>query len=616
LQQNADSLLPLSVDLQAEDCGRYVALVMDNVEIKPSPQILQSYLARIGVRPINNIVDITNYLMVETGQPLHAFDYDKTAERSSNGAKIVVRNPEKGEKITLLDGREIEPYSNAVLIATDKEAIAIGGAMGGADTEVDSNTNRIIIESANFDLYNLRRTSMVHGIFSEAVTRFIRGQSPEQCLAVAVKATEMVNNLAGGKLASEVIDVYPKTQGKVELNVDASFVNSRLGSDYLSAAMAEVLSNVEITADVYAENLQIEVPFWRRDLHINEDIVEEIGRLKGYDLLAPSLPARDLTPVKLDAKQQLIIDARRIMVEAGSNEVLTYNFVAEKDMQRAGQSTDLAYRLRNSISPKLQVLRTSLLPSLLYKVHPNVKLGYQEFALFEVNKSHRNNNTYGDLPVEEHSLAYVYAADSRLRNEEINGAAYYQVLHVMNYLLDKLQIGWTEVVSINEVEDDWLDARKAAYSTTSRTAALVSDKGVVAIVGEVCLNAKRNFKLPEYCAGFEVNIDALVALRSNQSTYAPQLKYPGTQKDVTFAVEAETSARDLLEAIAKEVIARDDMQNSVAIADIFQKDEKTKNLTYRLELRHKKHTLTTEEANSITEAVVKVIESQFSAKQV
>lgn len=614
--QNSENRLPLSVEIEVADvCSRYVGLVMDNVEIKQSPLILQSYLSRVGVRPINNIVDITNYLMVETGQPLHAFDYDKTAARSSDDAKIVVRYPKNEEKLKLLDGREIQPHEKAVLICTDQEAIAVGGAMGGADTEVDENTTRIIIESANFDLYNLRRTSMAHGIFSEAVTRFIRGQSPEQCLAVAERAAQMVGDLSGGEQASEVVDVYPSKQEKIELETPASFVNARLGAEYSAEEMAKTLNNVELATSVEGDTLKVDVPFWRRDLHIDEDVVEEVGRLIGYDNLPASLPARDLRPAQLSAKQQLIINTRKIMAEAGNNEVLTYNFVAEKDLQRSALDVNLAFKLRNSISPKLQVLRTALLPSLLDKIHPNIKLGYQEFGLFEINKSHRNNNIEDDLPVEEHSLAYVFAADPRVRSEEKNGAPYYQSLHTLNYLLDKLQIEWTAVVSLDDVEDDWIDARKTTYQT-GRAAALVSDKGVVGIIGEPSSSVKNNYKLPAYASGFEINIDKLVELRSISSVYAPQLKYPGTQKDVTFVVDSKVSARDMLESIAANVVAIEDMQNSVAIVDIFQKDESTKNLTYRIELRHKERTLTADEANEITDSVAKTVETQFKAVRV
>lgn len=610
-----DTSLPLTVEIKTEDCSRYVGVVMDNVEIKPSPLLLQTYLLRVGIRPVNNVVDVTNYLMVETGQPMHAFDYDKVAQLSKDEPKMIVRLPRKGEKLTLLDGREIEPHENAIIISTDKEVIDLAGAMGGANSEISQETTRIIIESANFDLYSIRRTSMEHGIFSEAVTRFIRGQSPEQCLAVANKAVEMISEVSGGKQASEAIDIYPEPQEKLEINVDAEFINKHLGSDYEGEQMAKALDNVELKTSVYGGNLLVEPPFWRRDLHIEEDIVEEVGRLIGYDKLTPTLPVRDLTPARLDDKQQLIVDARKVMVEAGNNELLTYNFVAQADLERAGLDTKLAFRLRNSISPQLEVLRTALLPSLLDKVHPNIKLGYQEFGLFEINKSHRNNHMEEDLPVEELSLAHVFASSTRVRTEEINGAPYYQAQHVLNYLLDKLQIDWTELVPLTEVDDAWLATRQPTYEV-SRTAAVVSDKGVVGVVGEFKPSVKTKYKLTDYIAGFELNLDVLLNLRSSQTKYAAQLKYPGTQKDVTFAVDAKVSARDLLEAIAKEVVAQKNMQNSVVILDIFQKDAKIKNLTYRFELRHKDRTLTTEEANKITDQVVKSVKSQFKAKQV
>ena len=606
--------MTLSVEIQAEDCSRYVGVLMDNIEIKSSPILLQTYLYRVGIRPVNNVVDVTNYLMVETGQPMHAFDYDKVIALSSDEPKLFVRYPNKDEKLELLDGREIELHEKALLICTDTVGIDLAGAMGGANTEIDANTKRIILESANFDMYNVRKTSMAHGVFSEAVTRFIRGQSPEQCLAVANQGASMVAQLAGGKIAGQTVDVYSQPQQRIKLHTDANFVKSRLGADYLAEDMAETLGNVEFEVEVEDQTLKIEAPFWRRDIHIDEDIVEEVGRLKGYDQLSATLPKRDLTPAKLSPKQQLIVDARRIMVEAGNNEVLTYNFVSEKDLAKAGMDLNLAYKLRNSISPELQVLRTSLMPSLLSKVHPNIKLDYKQFGLFEINKSHRNNNVVDELPVEEHSLAYVFASDSRFMSESQNGAAYYQAQHVLNYLLDKLQVVWTELVPLDVVEDGWVEARKASYQQ-GRVAVLVSEKGIVGIVGEISQTVRRNYKLPDYACGFDINIDALVGLRLEKPSYTPQLKYPGTQKDVTFAVSADVKAADVIFEIAKTLQSQESMQNDVSELDAFQKDDLTKNLTYRLDLRHKEHTLTAEEANAVAAEVVQTVVSKFDAKQ-
>jgi phenylalanyl-tRNA synthetase beta chain len=613
--QNSQNDSGLTVEIKTDDCARYVGIVMNNVSVGPSPIILQSYLYRVGVRPINNIVDITNYLMLETGQPLHAFDYDKTAERSTSGAKIVVRNPLTDEKLKLLDGREIQPHNNALLICTDKEAIALGGAMGGADTEIDDQTKKIIIESANFDLYNLRRTSMIHGVFSEAVTRFIRGQSPQQCLSVGLRAAAMASELSGAVMIGSPVDVYPAPSPAPKIETSSDFINSRLGSEYSKEQMSTVLESVEIAVEADDQKMTAVAPFWRRDLNIAEDIVEEVGRLIGYEMLETSLPERDLRPAKLDELQSLITAVREIMSTAGNNEVLTYNFVDQKVLQRANSDPNLAFRIRNSLSPKLELMRTSLMPSLIDKVHPNIKLGYQEFGLFEINKSHRNNSVDQGLPIEEHSLAYVYASDPRIKSHSQNGSPYYQAVYTLNYLLDELSINSTTLRDAGAVIDDWIAARIPTYQT-GRVAAIMSGDLVVGIVGEIDSNVKKNFKLPDYTAGFELNIRKLVELRTSNSRYLPQLKFPGTQKDITFMVDESTQAKDVFDVIVGVIDAQADMQNAASIIDVYQREPGQKNLTYRLDLKHSEHTLTADEANELVDQVAEIAKKQFQAVRV
>ena len=609
----SDTDLDLSIVVKSDDCARYVGLAMDNVEIKPSPQIVQAYLARVGVRPINNVVDVTNYIAIETGQPLHAFDYDKIEKLSKNRAAIVVRSPAKDEKLTLLDGKEITLREGSVLISTDENAVALAGAMGGANSEVDENTKAIIIESANFDMYSIRKTSMAHGIFSEAVTRFIRGQDPGQCEQVAVEAARMIAQNSGAKVASDVVDVYPSPSKDKTITISTEFINQRLGSSYSGDDMVKTLQNVELNARFEAEKLTVKVPTYRKDLNIEEDIVEEIGRLNGYDNLDYRLPTRDISAVDVGNLQTTIKDSRDAMARAGCNEVLTFNFQSEKDFTKIGLNPENAFRIRNSISPKLQVMRTSLLPSLIEKIHPNIKLGYSEFGLFEINKSHRKNNMDGDLPNEDFSIAYVFAANDKARTEVDFGAAYYQAKYILDYLLDQLSVAWTEVVGLSEVDDDWVGERAKTFDP-NRAAVVVSENGPLGIVGEFTDKVRKSHKLPNYVCGFEVNLLELIKLRRSDSTYQPQSRFPATQQDVTFELPSEVKSRDVLEAIAEQIVNTEDMQNIVSLSDIYQKDDDRKSLTYSLELRHDSHTLTSEEANKIVAETTSVIEDRFNAK--
>jgi phenylalanyl-tRNA synthetase beta chain len=235
---------------------RFTAIALKDITVAPSPVWLQTYLSRSGVRPINNIVDITNYMMLLTGQPLHAYDYDKVKELSGGKATLVVRNPHPGEKLTLLNGKEIQPREEAILIATDKQAIGLGGVMGGSETEVSSQTKNIILECATFDMYSIRRTSMAHGIFSDAVTRFTKGQSPLQNDRVLAEAAQTICDTAGGSFGSTVLDDRHIDSAAVErgnlhpaVTVTVAYINERLGLGLKAGDMKKLLENVEFSVE-------------------------------------------------------------------------------------------------------------------------------------------------------------------------------------------------------------------------------------------------------------------------------------------------------------------------------------------------------------------------------
>src|SRR3990167_8896886 len=362
---------------------RFCALSIANVSVGPSPVWLQSYLMRVGIRPVNSVVDLTNFVMYETGQPLHAYDYDKLA-----GGSLVIRYPKEGEGLTVLGGKNLSLHKGTIIIADAVKAVGLGGVMGGAGTEVDDDTKNIVLECANFDMNAVRNAAMEYGLFTDAATRFTKNQSPLQNPAVITKAAEDILRLAGGNLASPLIDDKSKLPQLQRINTSSDFVNLRLGLKLSSAQMAALLNNVEVETKPSGSKFSSNVPFWRTDLAIPEDIVEEIGRLYGYDHLPQELPPRDLTPAKLDPSISFKSRVRRTLSSAGANEVLTYSFVHESLLKKVGQDPKNAYHIRNALSPDLQYYRLSIIPSLLEKVQPNIRAGFGEFALFEIGKEH------------------------------------------------------------------------------------------------------------------------------------------------------------------------------------------------------------------------------------
>src|SRR5690606_38224343 len=319
--------------------------------------------------------DATNYLMMLTGQPLHAFDYDKLVKVAGGTADIRVRGGKQGEKLALLDGREIKLSENDIVIAAGDTAIGLAGAMGGASTEISENTTKIIIESATFNLYNLRATQMRHGIFSEAITRFTKGQPAGLGAPVLADAVRLTCEWAGAQRVSDVAESYPGKQEPqpIRLSLQKN-INGLLGTNYTAEQVVSTLTNVEFTAVASGDELTVTPPYWRSDIHIPEDIAEEVGRLNGYDAIASVLPKRDFAAVRPSQFDEVRAAMRQALVRGGANEVFTYSFVHGDILQKAGQKPEDSYRLTNSLSPDLQYYRQSLTPSLLGAVHPNIKI--------------------------------------------------------------------------------------------------------------------------------------------------------------------------------------------------------------------------------------------------
>jgi phenylalanyl-tRNA synthetase beta chain len=597
-------------------CPYYQAAVMSDIKVGPSPVWLRSYLKRIGIRPIGNVVDVTNYLMYLTGQPLHAFDYDKVAALDGHKhAAIVVRTPQKGETLKLLDGRMIEPHEGAILICSRHKPIALGGIMGGAETEVDAGTANIIIESANFNMYAVRRTSMEHGIFTDAVTRFSKGQSIAQCGVVLAEAVGLMGRHASGQLASELAVAAPERPEPVAIS--PHFINERLGGSLPPTHIERLLKNVEFKVDFEGGHMRMTPGFWRTDIEIPEDVVEEVGRLQGYGELPHSLPLRTTEAVDMPSIETLKTTVRNLLAEAGNNELQTYSFVSAKLLEKTGQDTKPAYRLRNAISPELQYIRTSLLPSLLDKVHANHKAGFGQFGIFEIGKSH-NKYELGDddLPRERLGLSYIFSAEPKTATQW-SGAPFYQAKRMLEYLFGKLHLPMA-LVPLGEAKPEawWLQNLTELFES-KRSAVILFGDMPLGIIGEFAAHVRRNFKLPDFIAGLELDLGAMNGL-SPAPAYQPLLRFPATEQDICFRIAADVSYAGLASLISAQFAADERLRVTVRPLDIFQRPRETahKQITYRITLQHHDRTLTTDEANAMMTKLAGAAKAEFSAERV
>ncbi len=602
---------------------RFMALVLSGVEVKSSPTWLQVELAKVGLRPINNIVDYTNFFMLETGQPLHAYDYDKVlAQNGGDNVSMVVRRPHAGEKIALLNGKEIDLRAEDIVVATENSSLALGGVMGGGDTEVDETTKNIIIEAATFDMYTVRRTSMAHGLFTDAVTRFNKGQSPLQNQAVLAKIVDEIRQYAGGKVASELIDnnnLPAETMQRGSLHapvtVTTDFINERLGLALSVETMTQLLTNVEFAVQTDGETLTVTAPFWRTDIEIPEDVVEEVGRLYGFDRLPLELPSRPMEPVTKNNSLLLKQRLRDVLSQAGTNEVSSYSFVHGDLLRKVGQSEAHSYSLSNALSPDLQYYRQSLLPSLLDRVRPNVKAGYGSFGLFEIGKAHVKDDldTEG-LPTEYERLAMIFVADDKSA-KQYGGVAYYQAKHYLDVLVDSLRISATVALVVLEESA----AARHPYLETVRSADIKLGDVTVGSIGEFRPSVRKALKLPAFCAGFELDISALQALVDSRSPYQQLSRYPKIEQDISFKVDVGVSYDKLYHLMCAELGNRTDETIAYVVTpvDIYQPegDGAIKHVTLRLSIQSYQKTLRDDEVNTLLDQIAVVAAETMQAQR-
>lgn len=603
--------LPLIVKNETPDLvPRFMAIALSGINIAPSSLRIKTCLARVGIKPINNIVDITNLMMLLTGQPLHAYDYDKVKALSNDKeAEIIVRLAKKGEKITLLGGKIIEPREDAILIATSQQPIGIGGVMGGADTEVDENTKNIILEVANFNMYSIRKTAMQNGLFTDAVTRFSKGQSPLQNPVVFAEAIDMILK-TGATVASEIIDDN-HSNTKQPVNISAQFINERLGLKLSVEETTKTLQNVEFKVET-GQEITVTPAFWRTDIEIPEDVVEEVGRLIGFDKIPLELPKRTLEPVEVNQILQLKKQVRRHLQAAGANELLTYSFVHGSLLEKVGQNRELAYQLSNALSPDLQYYRLSILPSILEKVHPNIKAGYSQFALFEMGKSHVKGWLNDEnVPNEEELLALVFAVDQKAA-ANYKGAPYYQAVAYLNYLLAKLNVNFEL-----KILDDNSDSLKHAASpfATARSALIIEKESGEAfgVIGEFKNSVKKSLKLPQFITGFELSINKLISGKS--FNYQPLSKYPKVEQDISLKVSNSITYKQVEQLILNQLSRiTENIDFKVDPLDIYQPDEaEFKHFAFRITVTSYNETLKSKDVNQVLDKIAEVAKTELQA---
>lgn len=584
----------LKIAIETELVPRFTASVIDGITVASSPLSLQADLMKVGIKPINNMVDITNYVMYLTGQPLHAYDYNKVAAKSGPKPSLIARLSKEGEKVTILGGKEVTLDKETVVIATDKQVVAIGGIMGGADTEVDATTTSVILECANFDMYSIRRSSMRYGLFTDAVTRFNKGQSPHQTALAVSLANQEAICLIGAQVNGEIYNVQSELAQNTTVNISSDFINARLGSDLKGPEIAQLLSYVEFTV-TGTSDLEVTAPFWRTDISIPEDIVEEVGRLYGYDNLPLNLPTRSSKPTKVDSLLHVKQTIRDSLSALGANELLNYSFVNDKLITQMGQDPANSYGLSNALSPELKYYRQTLAGSLLEKVYPNLRAGYKEFAIFEIGKTHNKIHKLEEgLPGEIQMVGFVYASSAP------GPAAFYNARRY----LDQLAHDHGVELDYEPLHPDLdLPILKPYDASRSALAKVSGTDDVVGIVGEHSVDVEVAMKLPTRTAGFEMDPNSLLKA-AKTSPYSPLSKFPSSSQDVTLSIPLEVSHRQVHDQLESS-LATSKLSYKLTPKSSFRADgSDTKNLSFSITLSSSQRTLTSQEVNEVIGAAV------------
>ena len=586
----------VSVEIADLDlCSRYCASLVQDVKIGPSPAWMQQRLVSCGMRPINNIVDITNYVMLEFGQPLHAFDF-----RQIGGGKIVVRRAGAGEKLTSLDEVERTLTPDMLVIADNLIPVAIAGVMGGADSEVIDITTSVLLESANFNPTSIRRTSSNLRLRSEASTRFERGISPELTVPALKRATQLIVNLAGGRAARGYVDVYPAGKEVKPITFDTSWVKRLLGVEL----PGEVISRTFVSLGFECHSrddkrLDVVVPYWRMDVKGEADLTEELARIVGYDGVPTTMLSGPLPQQQADPSFELREGLRDRMVQCGFQEVITYSLTSYERLAAIGK-VERPVRVANPLSSDQEYLRTSLLPGLLALLAANQKHEEGGLRFFEIGKIFSSRER--DLPTEDVVLAAVLSGprtELSWRGDK-EFLDFFDAKGVLEAVLGRTGIA--------------AEFKPAGVESLhpGRVANIAVGGSRIGYLGEVHpVVAERFGLLSQPVAVFQLEIDSLLPLVSRQARYQPVSRFPKSVRDLAIIVDSDVPAGKVAG-----IISSFPLVSRLDLFDLYtgkQVPAGKKSLAYRIAYQSTTHTLTDEELESVEKAIVSRLSDELGA---
>ncbi|ASV68768.1 phenylalanine--tRNA ligase subunit beta [Cytobacillus kochii] len=582
----------------ADDNPLYVAKVIKNVKIAPSPLWLQARLTAAGIRPHNNVVDITNYILLEYGQPLHAFDYDRLGSK-----EILVRRANQGEKITTLDDAERELTTDHLVITNGEVPVALAGVMGGANSEVGNETTTVLLESAYFTGGAIRKSSKDHGLRSEASARYEKGVDPQRVRPAAERAAQLLTQYAGGEVLEGSVEVDTLKVEPAVITITIDKINRVLGTSLLVSEAKDILERLQFTTVVEENEITVTVPTRRGDITIEEDLVEEVGRLYGYDNLASTLPGGTASAGSLTPYQKKRRIVRQYLEGAGLYQAITYSLTSEDKAQNYSLEARDPIKLAMPMSEERSVLRLSLTPHLLEVLKYNSARQIDATAIYETGSVFLRT-AENELPEEKEHLAAAITGLWELHQwqGEKKPVDFFVLKGILEGLFSKL--GLLEQITFAKFEKDGLHPGRSAEVFLNETS--------IGFIGQVHPNVEKELDLKETYV-FELSLEKLLHAEIKPLRYEAIPRYPSITRDIALVVDQTTTAQALSTVIRE---AGGKLLKDVHVFDLYEGDrmeEGKKSIAYSLKYFDPERTLTDEDVVKAHDKVLKALEEKTGA---
>ena len=592
----------IKVNIEDKDrCKRYMGRVIKNVKIKESPEWLKTRIRAMGLNPINNVVDVTNFVMFEYNQPMHAFDLDKVE------GNITIRAAKENEEITTLDGVERVLKNGELVIADDEKAIAIGGVIGGQNTQIDSDTKNIFVEVAYFTPENIRRESRDLGIFTDSAYRNERGMDVENLAVVMNRAVSLLAEVAEGEVLSEVIDKYVEKPKRAEISLNLEKLNKFIGKTLTYEEVGKILTHLDIELKPLGDGTMLLIPpSYRADLTRPADIYEEVIRMYGFDNIEAKMPVMSIESGEENTNFKISRIVREILKELGLNEVINYSFIPKftKELFNFGEEV---IEIKNPLSEDMAVMRPTLLYSLIANVRDNINRNQTDLKLFEISKTFKKlGEGQNGLAIEDLKIALILSGreEKNLWNQSKSDYNFYDLKGYLEFLLERLNVTKYSLTRLTN--------NKNFHPGASAEIKIGED--VIGVLGELHPNLVNYFGIKREKVFFaELNLTSLLKYIKIKVNYETISKYPEVLRDLAITLDKSVLVGEMVKEIKKKV----NLIEKIDIFDVYSGDKidkDKKSVAMSIVLRDKNRTLTDEDIDKAMTAILELIKDKYNGE--